>query len=142
MDPPQGDQRAPLIDQFVVVVSKVDEGVFQSFNKFVYPSIRLSGSSFGLLPEFAFPDHEAVKNRQDDRLYAQNRIFLSLFLPLELPFLTCICSSMCLCIIALLSTVPYYFCLTRGPDKFQFAVCRRLYPLDKSFPVCICVLSS
>lgn len=61
--------RAPLVDQFVVIMGRADDGVFHSYNKFMHPVAPVSGSSFGHLPEFAFPDSEAVRLRQDLRMY-------------------------------------------------------------------------
>lgn len=78
-----------------------------SFNKFMHPVVPVGASNFGHLPEFAFPDHEAVRLKQDIRIPG-----------------------------------CYYFCLTRGPGQYQFVVCKRLYPSDKSFPICLCLISS
>jgi len=68
MEPPKVAPRPALIDQFVVIVGRADEGIFQTFNKFIHPVAPLSGSSYGRLPEFAFPDEEAIKMRSDIRM--------------------------------------------------------------------------
>lgn len=69
MEPPKGAPRPSLIDQFVVIASRADDGIFHSFNKFMHPVVPISGSNFGHLPEFAFPDGEAVRTKQDIRMY-------------------------------------------------------------------------
>lgn len=68
MEPPKAPLPS-LVDQFVAIVSRSDGEVFHSFNKFMYPVVPISGSNFGHLPEFAFPDGEAVRLKQDIRMY-------------------------------------------------------------------------
>lgn len=61
--------RPALIDQFVVITSRADDGIFMSFNKFMHPVVPVGSSNFGHLPEFAFPDHEAIRLKQDIRMF-------------------------------------------------------------------------
>lgn len=74
MEQPQEPPRPSLVDQFVIITNFEEGGIFQSFNKFMYPVAPLSGSAYGLLPEFAFPDHEAVRQKQDIRMFVHSLV--------------------------------------------------------------------